>query len=134
MRVSGSTPSCTIKLLRTQERTIEEPWIDELNAIFKDYKGKVLAADAWLILNLPPGQRDQVHNDRFGNAMKATGWTRKKAMYFKGHGTGNGYWRDAAIEIDDEEKIRSLKRIFVERKNGQIEISFECDDPQQPPM
>lgn len=112
--------------IEQQQRTVEEPWIDDLNAVLKNYNGKILAADAWLILKLPPGQKTQEHNARFGNAMRATGWTRKK-MHFKDHGTDNGYWRGH----DDA----GLKRIYIERKeNGNIELGFEGDDPQQPPV
>jgi hypothetical protein len=75
-----------------QQRTVEEPWIDVIGSVLREMKGKVLASDAWHILNLVPGHTTQEHNARFGNAMKALGWKRAP-MYFKDHGTANGYWR-----------------------------------------
>ena len=59
-----------------QQRTIEEPWVEVIGGVLGDMKGKLLPADAWTIVGLLPGQRQQEHNRRLGEAMRALGWKR----------------------------------------------------------
>jgi predicted P-loop ATPase len=60
-----------------QERTVVEPWLDVLSAVLGKLKGKLLAADAWLIVGMEDvGRRTQDHNQRLGSAMKTLGFER----------------------------------------------------------
>ncbi|WP_271552941.1 virulence-associated E family protein [Bradyrhizobium sp. CCBAU 45394] len=100
------------------ERTIEEPWIDQIASVLGDMEGKLPASDAWEIIGLPAGQRTQEHNVRLGKAMRSLGWDRKKHRFDgKPH---NGY-------VKGDAKEATLKRIVVKR-TAQQDVSANYED------
>ena len=57
-------------------RTVDDPFREQLEHVLDGLTGKILNADAWEIIGVPMGMRDQTHNSRLGEAMKALGWER----------------------------------------------------------
>lgn len=63
-----------------EARRVEDPFVDMLATALGDATGKLLALDAWRILDLDPG-RNAGAGHRIGAAMRALGWERRKARY-----------------------------------------------------
>jgi predicted P-loop ATPase len=61
-----------------KERTIDEPWIDQIAIVLGDMTGKILNADAWTVVGLEAGRQTQDHNERLGTAMRHLGFERRK--------------------------------------------------------
>lgn len=65
--------------LEQERRQVEDPWILDFAKPLRDIdRGKLLCSDAWIVLNIPVGQRTQEHNVRLGEVMRVLGWERKK--------------------------------------------------------
>jgi Virulence-associated protein E/Primase C terminal 2 (PriCT-2) len=64
-----------------EEHAIEEPWVEIIRDHLGGLEGKLLCSDAWLLVEIPIGQRTQVHNERLGIAMRAAGWVRTKRRF-----------------------------------------------------
>jgi hypothetical protein len=65
--------------------------------------GKIRTEELWTILNIPPGQRTQIHNTNLGGAMKDLGWEKKHLQ--AGHGRrayfyvrGEGPWQTIVVD------------------------------------
>ncbi|KWV95941.1 virulence-associated E family protein [Erythrobacter sp. AP23] len=91
-----------------EDRRVEDPYVDILARALDGRTGKLRAADAWDILDIPSGQRTQEHNARLGEAMRELGWTRKKLRF--GDGPEHAYAKGTS-----EEQARQL---FVRRPDG----------------
>jgi len=99
-----------------QERTIDEPWIEVISAVLGDHEGKLLAADAWKIINLSVAQRTQAHNERLGSALRLLGWKRTMRR-FDGR-PQKGYVRG-----------ESKQRIKISRaEDGTVSVTLEKDE------
>jgi predicted P-loop ATPase len=61
-----------------EERTVAEPWIELINNVFGDMKGKLPTMEVWRIVDVSRALRTQSHNERLGTAMRACGWERKQ--------------------------------------------------------
>jgi predicted P-loop ATPase len=64
-----------------EERAIADPWLETLRDAIGELNGKILAADAWLIVGMPPERRTQEHNGRLGKAMRELGFERKPLQF-----------------------------------------------------
>ncbi len=64
-----------------EEHRVEDPFVVELQRVLGNLEGKLLAADAWEIIGVPPGQRTQDHNQRLGEALRELGWERTKRRF-----------------------------------------------------
>ncbi|UPJ97430.1 virulence-associated E family protein [Bradyrhizobium sp. 172] len=102
------------------ERTIDEPWIDQIAGVLGDMEGKLLASDAWTVIGLPAGQRMQEHNARFGRAMRALGWERKK-LRLEG--------KVQHVYVRGDAKATALKRIVVTRSSPHVVSACYEDAP-----
>jgi hypothetical protein len=89
-----------------EKHTIEEPWVEVIQELLGDIKGKLLCGDAWLLVGMLADKRTQNHSERLGVAMKACGWERKK----KSFGKLGTKWAYVRIEAADGE----LPRISVD--------------------
>lgn len=63
------------------KRTIHDPWIEEINTVLGDAKGKLLANEMWRVVRVAVEHRTQGHNERLGAAMNACGWQREKVRF-----------------------------------------------------
>jgi hypothetical protein len=79
-----------------EEREIADPWLDLLRNATEGFNGKILGADVWTLVRMPPDRRTQEHNGRLGAAMRQLGFERKKVR-FDGE-TKWGYARGDAKE------------------------------------
>lgn len=79
-----------------KERQSEDPWFAILDDVLGDLTGKLLAEDAWMIIDRPKGQRTQPDNERFGAVMKELGFTHVKRRF--GGEPKNAYVRGSANE------------------------------------
>ena len=61
-----------------EARRVEDPLLHTLQLELGDKVGKIRAVDVWVLLNITPAQRAQVHNVRVGETMKELGWKRGK--------------------------------------------------------
>jgi len=53
-----------------EERSSDDPWFEALSDAIGELNGKILAADAWIIVGMKtPERRGQEHNNRLGSAM-----------------------------------------------------------------
>lgn len=104
------------------ERTIDDPWIETITNTLGDLKGKILANDAWKIVGLTNERRTQDSNARFGHAMRAAGWERKKLSF-----DGQNKWGYVRGDTGEERG----HRIFVEAKVGE-ETRVSTTDQQAP--
>ncbi len=69
--------------LEQARRTVEDPWEGLIEKALGEFdKGLILAADVWTILNIPPGQQQQSHGARVGDAMRNLGWRRMERRMF----------------------------------------------------
>ena len=76
----------------------------------------------WTIVNIPPGQRQQIHNTRLGDAMRKLGWERVRQRFIEGGYPTYGYARGG----NDERAIR----IHVSRDDlGELTVSAEPPVP-----
>jgi predicted P-loop ATPase len=109
--------------LEQQERTVHEPWIDQIASVIGQREGKILNVDAWNIVGLEPGRQTQDHNVRLGVAMKALGFQRT-LLRFDGQ-VSRCYVRGDGDAI-------SLKRICVVRYS-QREVYAYFEGENLPP-
>lgn len=65
------------------ERTVADPWVEQIENLLGDKNGKISTTDAWVIVGVAGAQQTQGNNERLGAAMKACGWERKKARFDK---------------------------------------------------
>lgn len=65
------------------ERTVADPWVEQIENLLGKKMGKILTTDAWVIVGVVGAQQTQAANERLGSAMKACGWVRKKVRYGK---------------------------------------------------
>jgi predicted P-loop ATPase len=82
-----------------QERTAEDPWLEQLAEVLGDVKGKLLSTDAWKIIDVDAPRRTQEQNARLGSAMKSLGFERKKARF-----DGELKWGYMRGSTDEREK------------------------------
>jgi hypothetical protein len=94
--------------IEQRERTMDDPWIDQIDGVLGDMEGKIVAADAWNVIGLPPGNRTQDHNARFGRAMRSLGWKRTKLRF---EGKQQYCYVRGSCEAD------KLRQILVERSS-----------------
>jgi len=66
-----------------EEHTIGEPWIEAIQNVLGDIRGKLLSEDAWLLVGMTTEKRTQAHNEGLGLAMRACGCERKKRSFGK---------------------------------------------------
>jgi predicted P-loop ATPase len=64
-----------------EERTVSDPWIEQVTAVLGNLEGKLRTVDAWHIVGVREGLQNQILNERLGVAMRACGWKRKKARF-----------------------------------------------------
>jgi len=65
-----------------ERRVIDDPWVPVIEkGLGAHATGKILASEAWDIVDVRPGMRTQDHNERLGAAMRKLGWERKKARF-----------------------------------------------------
>jgi predicted P-loop ATPase len=65
-----------------QQRTVDEPWREQIQDVLGDLQGKLRAADAWMIVGMEDvGRRTQDHNQRLGAVMKDLGFERKSLSF-----------------------------------------------------
>ena len=108
------------------ERSVEDPFFEQLADMLGGMTGKLLNADAWEIIGVPMGQRTQEHNARLGEAMRELGWQRVKAR------VGN---KVPHVYVRGDSKQRE-KRIFVTRDaNNRVSVSGggSVDTPPEQP-
>ena len=60
-----------------QQRTVNDPWQEDLESLIGDQQGKVRSTDLWNALGVEIEKRTQEQNARLGAAMKALGFERK---------------------------------------------------------
>jgi predicted P-loop ATPase len=89
-----------------EEHTISEPWIEVIQHVLGNLKGKLLSEDAWLLVGMSADKRTQAHNERLGMAMRVCGWSRTKRRFGK-LGVRWGY-----VPSDAEEGT-TLSRVLV---------------------
>jgi hypothetical protein len=106
-----------------EEHTIGEPWIETIQNVLGDIKGKILNTDAWLLVGMTPEKRTQAHNERLGIAMRACGWERRKCRFGK-LGPCWGYVPSGT------EKGEELQRVLVfhDWREGTTEVRLAVDD------
>jgi predicted P-loop ATPase len=107
--------------IEQSERTMAEPWIDDIDNVLGDMEGKILAADAWNVIGLPAANRSQDHNARFGRAMKVLGWTRTKLRF---DGKPQHCYVRGNVETD------KLRQILVERTSPTAVTARYKPDPR----
>ena len=110
--------------LEQEKRLIDDPWVDEIEKHLGEFtNAKISAADAWLVVGKPTGQRTQVDNERFGAAMKVAGWVRpkRKKVWINGRPI-SGYVRG-------EQPWKALT-VTRSRQDGEdhVFVDFEHDD------
>ena len=89
-----------------ERRLVDDPWVAIIEKELGDIDtGKILAAEAWALINIPPGMRQQEHNARLGEAMRKLGWERAK-MRFKGAGPKDKTFWGYAKGTAEERKVR----------------------------
>jgi predicted P-loop ATPase len=94
------------------DHTLEEPWVEMIQRLLGDLKGKLLSVDAWKLVGIPEAQRTQESNGRLGVAMRLCGWEREKLRFAGLSGTHWGYIRG---ERKSKRGLRyKLKRIMVD--------------------
>lgn len=77
-----------------EERRVEDPFFERLEAALGVLQGKVSSEDVWTLLGVPPGQaRTPELNERRGAAMRRLGFERTKMRFTKGGAPEWGYWR-----------------------------------------
>lgn len=106
-----------------EERMVEEPWVDLFADALGPYEyGKLLASDAWHIVNVAEQHRTQSHNERLGDALRKCGWLRKKLRF-----DGRMSW--CYVKGDPDQYL--LYRVCAERDvNGQLEVyGWHTSDP-----
>ena len=95
-----------------EDRRVEHPFFDELDKWLGELEGKILAADVWIILGKPGGQRTQTDNEQVGEAMRKLGFARD-SMRFGGKNPKNGYWRvnkrdRIEVYLDEHNRFRGV--------------------------
>jgi Virulence-associated protein E-like domain len=89
-----------------EEREIADPWLDLLRAATEGFNGKILGADAWKLVRMPPDRRTQEHNGRLGQAMRQLGFERTKLRFDGepkwGYARGNAKEREKRIYCYDD--------------------------------
>lgn len=60
------------------KRVLEDPYFGTLAAALDGRWGKILSEDVFRLLDIPAGQRTQVHNTRIGETMRRLGWRRER--------------------------------------------------------
>jgi predicted P-loop ATPase len=108
------------------ERTAEDPWIEALEEAIGNeidgLKGKILASDAWVIVNLDAGRRTQDQNARIGHAMKSLGFERKKLQF-----DSKPKWGYARGSLEEQKK-----RICIERSpSGRIVAALSQEEAER---
>jgi predicted P-loop ATPase len=107
------------------QRTVEDPWFEQLANVLGDLKGKLSARDAWKIVGMDESRRSQDHNLRLGRAMKTLGFERKP-LNFDGR-PQKGYARGSAKERG--------KRIMVVRDHDNREnVWAELEEVARAPL
>src|SRR5882672_6290323 len=103
--------------IEQEEHTIGEPWIEAIQNVLGDIKGKLLSDDAWLLVGMTTEKRTQAHNERLGISMRACGWERKKRSFGQ---LGN---RWAYVPSGTKEGI-ALPRVLVfhDRREGTTDV------------
>lgn len=77
-------------------RVLIDPWDDVLEDALAGRNGKIRSKDVWVVLNIPPAQRDQRSKYRMGQAMRRLGW-RKTKLRFEGS-PEHAYARGTSME------------------------------------
>ena len=89
---------------------VDDPFVGRLADVLGNLEGKLKAEDAWEIVGVPPGQRNQDHNERLGEAMRELGWKRTRLRsdgklvywYVKGEASG---WRRIEVDADQQGRV-----------------------------
>ena len=105
-----------------EEHTIAEPWIEVIQSVLGDIKGKIMNTDTWLLVGMPPEKQTQAHNERLGIAMKASGWQRKKCRF----GKLGVHWGYVPSGTTGEVQRRVL--VFHDWRTGTTEARLAEDD------
>jgi len=119
-------PSLYAAAAEQQEaRRTEEPYVGVFRDALGDHEGKLKSADAWTILDIPVGQRNQAHGERLGAALRELGWTKKLAR-FGGKNPEQAYVKGRA---------KFPTRVIVERSdNGHVRVFYEGAQPEPCPF
>lgn len=100
-----------------EERFIEDPWLSLFEtALATTPTGKILNVDVWNVVNIPIGLRNQNHNVRIGDTMRALGWERKPSRI-------NGITKKCYVKGSEEER---KIRILIDRTDlGGLVVQYE---------
>jgi len=64
-----------------EDRRVVDPFLERLAEALGEIQGQLRAEDAWKIVGVQAGQRQQEHNTRLGDAMRELGWRREKKRF-----------------------------------------------------
>ena len=104
------------------ERSVEDPFFEQIAHVLSGLTGKILNLDAWEIIGVPINMRTQDINGRFGEAMKALGWERTE-------GRIEGKKRNVYARGDKQQRE---VRIHIERDaNNRVSAWAELDVDQR---
>jgi predicted P-loop ATPase len=105
-------------------RSVDDPYREQLEHVLDGVMGKLLNVDAWDIIGVPMGTRDQSHNSRLGEAMKALGWDRTQ-------GRIEGKNRKVYVRGNENERQKRIR--LVKDQQGRV-ISVTVDEkPEHEP-
>ena len=103
-------------------RSVDDPYREQLEHVLDGVVGKLLNVEAWEIVGVPIGTRDQTHNARFGEAMKALGWERTQ-------GRVEGKNRKVYVRGNENERQKRVR--LVKDQQGRV-TSVTVDDKPEP--
>lgn len=92
-------------------RLVDDPWLSLFEATLGTFsEGRVRSSACWALLNLPRERREQRHNDRLGEIMRALGWRRDKVRFRGAKHTIRAYVKGTAITEITLEMLKELER------------------------
>ena len=85
------------------ERTVAEPFLEDLAKHLDGFEGKILSSDVRVILDIRNPTQD--HTARIGKAMRELGWTYKKASFggSKGATTHDAKYKTITVIRDKDD-------------------------------
>ena len=108
-----------------EARRVDDPFVSVFRDALGEHEGKLRAADAWIVLDIPVGIRNQDHNSRMGAALRELGWKKKMAR-FGAKNSENAYVKGRA---------KHPKRVKVERTEaGHVRVFYDGVRPEPPPF